>query len=188
MENANVKTIYHLKLTPKCSNVPWNCGSISDSSADQPFWKTDYSFRLQNIWKKGLETWCLLIQERLVLISSVHSQEAHLSYEANAPALLTEEKSLQAVHENIQSGLLLWVIIDSVSPLAKEKTERKSFASQRYFSHIPDCFSEQHCCYQSEINYFILVEPKLLNHLWKMTFSTYCHSVSMLNLLSYSFS
>lgn len=86
------------------------------------FRKTDYSFRLQNIWKQGLETWCLLIHERLTLISNARFSGAHLGCGTQLPCTpYRREKSLQAIHESFQSRILLW-LSPSLSLLNKGNT------------------------------------------------------------------
>lgn len=81
MQNANVKIIYkeNLKLTLKClvQKRPESVDQLVIPYQISLFRETDHSFRLQNILKQGLETWCLLIHERhqlAVLISQGPTQ------------------------------------------------------------------------------------------------------------------
>lgn len=109
------------------SNAAWKCGPISDALPEQPSWKTDYSFRLQNICKRGLETWCLLIHERLILISSVHFPEAHLGYGSKplccCPYRSPSEQTMRASKAEFCSE---WSLIGSfsLSPLTKGQTKK----------------------------------------------------------------
>ena len=110
--------------------------------------------------------------------------------EARSPALLSEERSpfKQSMTAFKANSCSEWLLIEWLSLSIDQIENRKNCASQGYFPHILGCSFQQHCCYQMAIHYFILVEPKLLGHLQMMTFSTYCHSISVLKLLSSSFS
>lgn len=136
------------------SNAAWKCGPISDYLPDQPFWKTDYSFRLQNICKQGLETWCLLIHERLILISSVHFPEAHLGYGSKRPCTPYRIKNpfKQSMRTSKADSCSEWLLIKSIFLSIDQGESKKSFASQAYFLHILGCSSKQHCYYQLPIN------------------------------------
>lgn len=113
-------------MTLKClvQKLPGSVDQLMIPYQISLFRRTDYSFRLQNIWKQGLETWCLLIHERLLLISSAHFPGAHLGCGTQLPYIPCRgEKSLQAIHESFQSRILVW-LSPPLSPVNKENTER----------------------------------------------------------------